>query len=104
MKIIKKKNLTIILLVWLIIPLFLSVPKNSFNYEDVSVKRAGWGSNADWYEEGNKSTTEVDITYTGEQRRHKRFNGTEWVLGPLKPVYIKTMVVNDQKEMGLCKK
>ena len=64
MKKIKKKNLTIILLVWIIIPLFLSVPNIFLNYEIGYIKRAGWGSNADWHEEGNKSTTEVDITYT----------------------------------------
>ncbi|MHA1471778.1 MAG: hypothetical protein ACTSQW_01625 [Promethearchaeota archaeon] len=64
MKIIKKNNRNIILLVWLIIPLFLSVPNISLNYENDSIKRAGWTSNADWHEESNKSTTEVDITYT----------------------------------------
>jgi len=64
MKKIKKKNLTIILLVWIIIPLFLSVPNIFLNYEIGNIKRAGWVSNADWHEEGNKSTTEVDITYT----------------------------------------
>jgi len=64
MKKINKNNLNIILLVWIIIPLFLSVPKNTLNYENISIKHAGWGSNADWHEEDNKSTTEVDITYT----------------------------------------
>jgi len=64
MKIIKKNNLTIILLAWLIIPLFLSVPIISLNYENTPIKRAGWSSNADWHEENNKSTTEVDISYS----------------------------------------
>ena len=64
MKIIKKNNLTIILLVWLIIPLFLSVPNFIPNFENISIKRAGFGSNVDWHEEDNKSTTEVDVTYS----------------------------------------
>jgi hypothetical protein len=63
MKIINKNNLNIILLVWIIIPLFLSVPINIPNFESISIKRAGWSSNADWHEENNKSTTEVDILY-----------------------------------------
>ena len=60
---IKKNNLSIILLVWLIIPLFLSVPNNILNYEIGSIKHAGWGSNTDWHVEDNKSTTEVDVVY-----------------------------------------
>ena len=64
MKKIKKNNLNIILLVWIIIPLFLSVPNDILNFETESIKSAGWGSNIDWHEEDNKSTTEVDITYT----------------------------------------
>ena len=64
MKIIKKNNLNIILIIWLIIPLFLSVPNNSLNFETNSIKCADWGSNADWHEENNISTTEVDITYS----------------------------------------
>jgi len=63
MKIMKKKNLNTLLLIWLIIPLFLSIPNNSLNYEIGSIKRAGWSSNADWHVENNKSTTEVDISY-----------------------------------------
>jgi len=63
MKKIKKNNLTIILLVWIIIPLFLSVPINIPNFENISIISAGFGSNADWHEEDNKSTTEVDILY-----------------------------------------
>jgi hypothetical protein len=63
MKKIKKNNLYIILLVWIIIPLFLSVPNNILNFETESIKSAGWGSNADWHEEDNKSTAEVDIIY-----------------------------------------
>ncbi|MEE9376889.1 MAG: hypothetical protein V3V33_02515 [Candidatus Lokiarchaeia archaeon] len=63
MKVIKKKNLNIILLISIIIPLFLSVPNNTLNYENVSIKRAGWSSNADWHEEDNKSTAEVDVVY-----------------------------------------
>ncbi|MHA1156723.1 MAG: hypothetical protein ACTSQK_11505 [Candidatus Heimdallarchaeota archaeon] len=64
MKKIKKKNLHIILLVWIIIPLFLSVPNNILNYEMGPIKHAGWGSNEDWHEDDNKTTTEVDIFYT----------------------------------------
>ena len=51
MKIINKNNLNIILLVWIIIPLFLSVPINIPNFENISIKRAGWSSNADWHED-----------------------------------------------------
>ena len=64
MKKIKKNILNITLLVWMVIPLFLAVPNNIHNFETESIKSAGWGSNADWHEEGNKSTNEVDITYT----------------------------------------
>lgn len=64
MKKIKKNKLYIILLVWIIIPLFLSVPNNILNYEIRYIKHASWGSNADWHEEDNKSTAEVDIRYT----------------------------------------
>jgi len=63
MKIIKKKKLTIILLISLIIPFFLSVPISSLNYDNTPIKRAGWSSNADWHIEDNKSTAEVDVTY-----------------------------------------
>ena len=64
MKVINKKNLNIILLISIIIPLFLSVPNKILNYEIGSIKRAGWSSNADWHEEDDKSTTEMDVTYT----------------------------------------
>ena len=64
MKKINKNNLNFIFLVWIIIPLFLSVPKNTLNSENVSINHAGWGSNADWHVENNRSTAEVDITYT----------------------------------------
>ncbi len=63
MKKIQKNKLNIILLVWLIIPLFLSVPINIPNYENISIKHAGWSSNADWHVEDNKSTAEVDVVY-----------------------------------------
>jgi hypothetical protein len=59
-----RKNLNFILLAWIVIPIFLSFPIKILNYEIGSIKYAGWGSNADWHEEGNKSTTEVDVMYT----------------------------------------
>jgi hypothetical protein len=58
-----RNNLSIILLLWIIIPLFFSVPNSIINYENISIKLADWGSNADWHEEGNKSTTEVNVGY-----------------------------------------
>ena len=59
-----RKYLIFVLLAWFIIPTFLSFPTKILNYEIGSIEYAGWGSNADWHEEGNKSTTEVDIIYT----------------------------------------
>ena len=64
MKKINKNIQNFIFLVLILIPLFLSIPKNTLNYENASIKSAGWGSNADWHVEDNKSTAEVDVTYT----------------------------------------
>ena len=59
-----RNYLNIIFMAWILIPIFFSIPIKILNSEIGSIKNASWGSNADWHEEANKSTTEVDILYT----------------------------------------